>query len=114
MHCAAAYYQNMVINKCHACEVAVNREGEKRPGIHCKECKCEHCYKCAGLPAELCEMMRGVDKGLFTCNECESKGTDLKAVLDSMQSIKTEIGSIRQGQAEQQVEQEKVCTITNL
>ena len=49
-----------------------------------------------------------MDKGLFTCNECESKGTDLKAVLDSMQSIKTEIGSIRQGQAEQQVEQEKV------
>ena len=60
VHCAAAHYQNMVINKCHACEVAVNREGEKRPGIHCKECKCEHCYKCAGLPAELCEMMRGV------------------------------------------------------
>ena len=79
-HCAAAYYRNMVLNKCHACELAMNREGERRPGIHCKECKDEHCNKCAGLTVELCEMMRIMKQGLWTCKECEAKKADMKTV----------------------------------
>ena len=99
-HCAAEHYQNMVLNKCHACELAVNREGERRPGIHCKECKNEHCNKCAGLTAEQCDMMRSMEKGFWSCKECETKNADLKAVLESMNSIKTELGTIKEGQAE--------------
>ena len=99
---------DMGVDKCIKCELAMNRPGEKRPGICCKQCGKEHCNKCAGLPIELCEMMRGVDKGLFTCSECESKGADMKAVLELMHSIKTELGTIKSGQAEQQAERKQV------
>jgi hypothetical protein len=64
VHGAAVQYRNMTLDKCHGCELALNREGERRPGIRCKECKDEHCNKCAGLTVELCEMMRSMEKGL--------------------------------------------------
>lgn len=99
-HCAAEHYQKMVLNECHTCEVTVNKLGERRPGIHCKQCKNEHCNKCAGLTVEQCEMMRSWEKGFWSCKECETKNADLKAVLDSMNSIKTELGTIKEGQAE--------------
>ena len=94
-----------MVNKCFKCDLAMNRQGEKRPGICCKECKREHCNKCAGLAAELCEMMRAVEKGIWTCHECETKNADIKAVLDSM---KSELHTIRDGQAEQQAERVQV------
>ena len=90
----------MVVKKCNACELAMNREGERRPGIHCKDCRKEHCNNCAGLTVEQCEMMRSIEKGFWSCKECESKNADLKAVLDSMKTIKTELGTIKEGQAE--------------
>lgn len=99
---------DMGVDKCFKCDLAMNRPGEKRPGICCKQCGKEHCNKCAGLPVELCEMMRSTAKGLFTCSECESKGADMKAVLESMQSIKSELGTIKNGQAEQQAERVQV------
>ena len=52
VHCVAAQYQSMVVTKCHACELAVNRDGEGRPGIKCKDCSSDHCNKCAGLTVE--------------------------------------------------------------
>ena len=100
VHCAATHHRAMAVNKCHTCELAMNRAGEKRPGIHCKECKNEHCHNCAGLTVEQCEMMRSMTKGFWLCKECETKGADLKAVLDSMNSIKTELSTIKEGQAE--------------
>ena len=100
LHCAAEHYQNMVLNKCHTCEDTVNKIGDKKPGIHCKQCKNEYCNKCAGLTVEQCEMMRSWEKGFWSCKECETKKDDLKAVLASMNSIKTELSTIKEGQAE--------------
>ena len=100
VHCAAVQYSKMVVDKCHACQLAMNRGGEKRPGIRCKECKDEHCNKCAGLTVDQCEMMRSMEKGFWSCKECETKSADMKAVLESMKSIKTELGTIKDGQAE--------------
>ena len=99
-YCAVEQYQKMVVKKCHTCELAMNKVGERRPGICCKECKDEHCNKCAGLTVELCEMMRSMEKGLWICKECESKNADMKAVLESVKSIKAELSTIKEGQAE--------------
>ena len=98
----------MGVDKCHLCDLALNRQGEKRPGIKCKQCKMEHCYKCAEMTIELCEMVRGMEKGFWTCNKCETKSTDRKSVLESMKLIKTEFCTIKEGQAEQQAEREQV------
>ena len=96
----AVQYQNMVVTKCHACQIAVNREGEKRPGIRCKDCKDEYCNTCAGLTVEQCDMMRSMARGFWSCKECESKSADMKAMLESMKSIKNELGTIKEGQAD--------------
>ena len=104
--CVATQYWNMAVNKCHRCELAMNRKGENRPGIKCKQCKIEHCCECAGMTKEVCDMVRGL--GFWTCKECETKSSDMKAVLESMNSIKTELDTIKEGQAEQQVEREQV------
>ena len=90
--------------KCHMCDLALNRQGEKRPGILCKGCKKEHCNKCAELPVEYCEMVKKMDMEVWTCSACEAKNTDLKAVLESMKLIKSELSPIKEGQAEQQAE----------
>ena len=107
-HCAAEQYEKMVVTKCHKCEMTMNKKGEKRPGIKCKQCKTEHCYACAELTIEVCEAVRCMEKGFWTCNGCETKSTDMKAVLESMNSIKTELCTIKEGQAEQQAEREQV------
>ena len=86
----------------------MDRPGEKRPSIACKKCKAEHCHQCADATIDLCAVMRSMGKSLWTCNECEGKDADMKAVLESMKSIKTELSSIKEGQAEQQVEREQV------
>ena len=108
VHCAAAFYRNMAISKCHACELKMNGLEERRPGIKCKQCKMEHCFKCAEMTVEVCEVVRGITKGFWTCNDCETKSADMKAVLESMKSIKTELCTIKEGQAEQQAEREQV------
>ena len=82
-HCAVDQYHKMVVKKCRTCELEMNKTGERRPGICCKECKDEHCNKCASLTVELCEMMRSMEKSLWSCKECESKNADMKAVLES-------------------------------
>ena len=92
IHCVTSQHQN----KCHACELAVHREGERRPGIHCRDRRNEHCNKCAGLTVEQCKMMRSMEKGFWSCKECEAKNVDLKAILDSMKTIKTELGTIKE------------------
>ena len=53
-------------------------------------------------------MMKTMGKSYWTCNECEGKDADMKAVLELMKSIKTEPSSIKEGQAEQQAEREQV------
>ena len=108
VHSAAVQYQIMVLNKCQTCEVEMNKIGAKKTGIRCKECKDEHCHKCAGLTVELCEMMLKMEKGLWTCKQCEKKTADMKVVIESMNSIKSELCTIRQGQTEQQAEREQV------
>ena len=108
MHCVASHYLTMAVSKCHTCELAVNRQGEKRPGIRCKVCKKDFCNTCAELAVPLCEMMMSAGKDLFTCKECEAKNVDMKAMIDSMQAIKSELGEIKNGHAEQQVEREQV------
>ena len=54
-------------------------------------------------------------KSLWMCNKCEAKEADMKAVIDSMGMIRTELSSLKQGQAalqtdraEQQAERTKV------
>ena len=108
VHCAATFYQKMAVGKCHACGLKMNGLEERRPGIKCKQCKLEHCFKCAEITVEVCDAVRGMKKGFWTCNECETKSVDMKAVLESMKSIKTELSTIQQGQADQQSEREQV------
>ena len=88
----------MGISKCHACEIAMDRPGEKRPSTRCKECKKQHCNKCAELTVEFCEALKDMGKDFWTCKECETKTSDLKAVLES----------IKDGQAKQEAERERV------
>ena len=98
----------METSNCKECDLALNRKGEKRPGIPCKECKTEHCFKCAGLSAEICEMMRTEGKSLWTCGDCEKKTVAMKTVLDKIENLHTEIVVIKKGQEGQQAEQERV------
>ena len=97
----------MALVKCQVCDLALNRPGEKRPGTRCKDCKKDHCYKCAEVTGEFCEM-RGMGKDFWQCKKCESKGDDMKTVIESMKLIKSELGTIRQSQEEQQTEREQV------
>ena len=99
---------NMAPAKCFICELALNRQGEKRPGILCKGCKKEHCSKCAELPAEYCEMVKRMSMEVWTCSTCEAKKADLKSVLTSIENLASEVKTIKNGQDEQQVERERV------
>ena len=68
----------------------------------------EHCNKCADVTKDLCAMMKGAGKSLWICADCEAKEADMKAVLDSMNAMKSELSTIKRGQSEQQVERTKV------
>ena len=74
----------------------MDRPGEKRPSIRCKQCKDEHCCQSAKVTSDFCTMMKGMGKSLWSCGECEAKETDMKAVLDSMRSIKSDLSTIHQ------------------
>ena len=94
----------MGLPKCHACGLVMDRQGEKRPSINCKKCKNAHCNQCADVTIDVCTIMKSMGRSLWTCNECEGKDADMKAVLESMKSIKSELCTIKEGQAEQQAE----------
>ena len=87
--------------KCKGCEIIINRKGERRPAIRCKDCKNNHCFQCAGMEVMLCEMLRDSGKEMWTCGECEAKNADLKSVLESIETIK-------KGQDDQQEERGRV------
>lgn len=55
--------------KCKGCQLALNRNGENRPGIRCKECKMEYCPKCAELPVEFCKMATQMKKDVWVCSD---------------------------------------------
>ena len=71
----------MALVKCQVCDLALNRPGEKRPGTRCKDCKKDHCFKCAEVTGEFCETMREMGKDFWQCKKCESKGDDMKTVI---------------------------------
>ena len=101
-------HSEMALEKCNSCELVINRSGEKRPAIKCKDCKEKFCFRCANLEAVLCQMMRDAGREFWACGACESKNADLKSVIDSIQNIQTEISTIKKGQDEQQGERERV------
>ena len=93
---------------CKRCELALNRKGESRPGIRCKDCKTEHCAKCAELTNEFCESVRKLGKDVWCCGECEGKTAVMKTVIDKIETLHTEMVNIKKGQEGQQAEQERV------
>ena len=93
---------------CKLCELALNRKGEGRPGIRCKSCKLQHCYKCAELTVQFCEMAKLMEKDVWCCGECEGKTAVMKTVLDKIETLHTEMVVIKKGQEGQQIEQERV------
>ena len=60
------------------------------------------------MTVELCEVMRKAGQDFFTGKKCQAKSADMKAVLESMQSIKSELGNIRNAQADQEAERGQV------
>ena len=80
-------------SNCKLCELALNREGESRPGIRCKGCKMQHCLKCADLTVEFCEMVK-----VWRCGECEGNTAVMKTVLDKIETLHTEMVVIKKGQ----------------
>ena len=86
----------------------MDRQGENRPSIACKQCSNEHCYECAAVTTEICGMMKAMGKSIWTCGKCEAKDADMRAVLDSMKSIKTDLSAITKRQTAQEKGQEKV------
>ena len=105
---AIATSETMVVDKCHTCDLALNRTGEGRPGIRCKDCKNLICNKCGDLTADFCVIAKKIGRDVWSCKECEAKSNDMKAVLDSMNTIKSELGTIRNEQAEQKAERAEV------
>ena len=100
--------EEMEKSNCKLCELALNRKGENRPGTRCKECKREHCFKCAELSIEFCETVKKMGKDVWSCSECEGKAAVMKTVLDKIDTLHTEMVVIKKGQEGQQVEQERV------
>ena len=90
----------MSVDKCHACELAVNRTGENRPGTSCKECNSIYCYKCAKVTPDFCEIVKGMGKSMWECRKCEGKKADMKAVLESMNVMRSELGSLKKDRSE--------------
>ena len=68
----------------------------------------EHCFKCADLKIDQCEMMRTMVKSLWVCAECEGKTVAMKTVLDKIENLHTEMVVIKKGQEGQKAEQERV------
>lgn len=91
--------------KCSQCDLVVNRKGENRPGITCRDCQKEHCNTCAKLTIDFCTMMKKAKKQLWQCPSCETKDNDIKSVLVS---IRDEMKTLKQGQEEQQAERAQV------
>ena len=52
-------------------------------------------------------MMKAMGKSIWTCGKCEAKDADMRAVLDSMKSIKTDLSAITKRQTAQEKGQEK-------
>ena len=90
--------------KCHKCGLVMDRQGEKRPSIGCKQCKDEYCGQCAKVTAEICTLMKAMENSIWTCDKCEARVADLKSVIDSVNSMKTELSTLKQGQVQQQTE----------
>ena len=82
----------------------MDRQGEGRSSIRCKECKDEFCNQCAGETIDICTMMKSMGKSFWTCKGCEGKAADLKSVVNSISSIKTELNTLKKGQEKQQTE----------
>ena len=53
-------------------------------------------------------MMKAMQRSLWVCRECEAKETDMKAVLQTVKSIKTELDTVTKRQKEQETERAKV------
>ena len=104
----------MTLDKCRDCDLVINRKGEQRPAIRCKDCKHHVCFQCAKLEASLCEMMRLAGKAFWICDSCEAKSTDLKSVLDSIQNMHSEMIDIKKNQDGQKVEQERMLEGTKV
>ena len=96
---------NTEASKCSQCDLVVNRKGENRPGIICRDCRREQCNSCAKLTVDFCLMMKKAGKQLWQCSPCETKDNDIKSVLVS---IRDEMKILKQGQEEQQAEREQV------
>ena len=100
--------------KCHKCGLVMNRQGESRPSISCKRCKDDYCNQCAKETVDICQMMKARGKSFWTCNACEANDDDMKAVVDSIKSIKqgqeeqkAEMSAIKQGQDEQRSDRQE-------
>ena len=100
--------KNMECTKCKQCDLALNRKGENRPGVRCKDCKKESCAKCADVTAEFCKVVRTMGKEMWCCSDCESKTAVMKSVLEKIETLHTEMVDIKKGQEGQQAEQERV------
>ena len=53
-------------------------------------------------------MMKGMGKSIWSCAECEAKDADMRAVLTSMNQIKTKLNTIEKSQSDQEAERAKV------
>ena len=98
----------MATANCQKCDLVMDQPGENRPSISCKQCRNEYCYKCAKVSLEICSMMKAMGSSFWQCNECERKGEDMKAVVDSLKMMKSEIGEFRKEQREQRTERAQV------
>merc|ERR1712087_281411 len=104
----------MPSTSCHKCGLVLNRQGESRPSIICKRCKDEFCSQCAKETVEICQMMKAMGKSFWTCGACEADDANLKAVVDSIKSIKkgqeeqkAEMRTIKKGQEEERSDRQE-------
>ena len=67
----------MALEKCLKCDLAMDRKGEGRPGIRCKDCRNRHCFKCADLTVDFCDIVRDMGKDIWSCGDCEKKSADI-------------------------------------
>ena len=53
-------------------------------------------------------MMQNMGKSIWICNDCEAKADDMKAVVRSMKTMETELGSIRKERDEERSERKQI------